>query len=98
MRGDLALDGNAVAGLLSEVFVPEVTAAGARCDGCGAIEAVGALRAYVDGPGAVLRCVHCEGVLLRIVRDGNRCWIDLRGLQWLQFDSAATSDGQAGLP
>ena len=85
---DFALDGNAVAGLLSEIFVPELTAAAARCDGCGAIEAVGALRAYVDAPGTVLRCLHCESVLLRVVSDGARLWIDLRGLRWLQLRAA----------
>jgi hypothetical protein len=85
MRADNVLDGNAVAGLLSEVFVSEVTAAATRCDGCGAIEALGALRAYVDAPGTVLRCIHCESVLLRFVHDGDRCWLDLRGLRWLQL-------------
>lgn len=79
------LDGNAVAGLLGDVFVPEVTAAATRCDACGAVEALGALRAYVDAPGTVLRCPHCESVVLRIVRDGNRMWLDVRGLRWLQF-------------
>lgn len=88
MPSDLTLDGNAVAGLLSEIFVLEVTAAGACCEGCGAVEAVGALRAYVDAPGTVLRCRHCESLLLRVVRDGNRCWLDLRGLRWLQFGTS----------
>lgn len=82
---DLALDGNAAAGLLGEVFVGEATAAVARCDGCGAVGAVGGLRAYMAGPGTVLRCVHCEAVVLRVVRDGDRCWIDLRGLRWLEL-------------
>ena len=83
---DHSLDGNAAAGLLGEVFVLEATAAAARCDGCGAVEALGAVRAYVDAPGTVLRCLHCESVLLRVVRNGDRCWVDLRGLRWLQFE------------
>ena len=85
MDSELALDGNAVAGLLSEVFVAEVTAAAGRCDRCGAVEAMGALRAYVHAPGIVMRCLHCDSVVLRVVRDGDRCWLDLRGLRWLQF-------------
>lgn len=84
---DRTLDGNAVGGLMADVFVAEITAAVTRCDGCGAVEAVGALRAYVSGPGTVLRCVHCQSVVLRVVRNGNRCWLDLRGLRWLQFDA-----------
>ncbi len=69
MTGE-GFDGNAVGRLLSEAFVPDIAAAGARCDGCGAVDAVGAPRAYVDAPGAVLRCLHCEAVLLRVVADG----------------------------
>ena len=88
---DLTLDGNAVGGLFADVFVAEITAAATRCDGCGAVEAVGALRAYVGGPGTVLRCLHCESVVMRIVRDGDRCWLDLRGLRWLQL--SAGDDG-----
>lgn len=91
MDDELTLDANAVGGLLAEVFVGEITAATGRCDGCGAIGAVGALRAYVHGPGAVLRCGACEGVLLRVVRDGDRCWLDMRGLRWLEL--AAPRDG-----
>ncbi len=85
MNRDLVLDGNAAGGVLAEVFVGEVTAAAARCDGCGGVEPVGALRAYVHAPGVVLRCPHCEAVLVRVVRAGDRCWIDLRGLRWLQL-------------
>lgn len=89
----MALDGNAAGGVLAEVFVGEATAAVSRCDGCGAIEAVGALRAYLSGPGTVLRCLHCESVVMRVVRDGDRCWIDLRGLRWLEL---RTESGRSG--
>jgi hypothetical protein len=84
---DLVLDGNAVGGVLGEVFAAEMTAARACCHGCGAVEAVAALVAYVQAPGIVLRCPHCGGVLARVVVDAGagRCWLDLRGLRWLQF-------------
>ncbi len=82
---DRSLDGNAAGGVLADVFVREITAALARCEGCGAVEAVGGLRAYLGGPGTVLRCRQCEAVVLRVVQDGDRCWLDLRGLRWLQF-------------
>jgi hypothetical protein len=36
---DLRLDGNAAAGLLSEVFTHEATAAAVRCASCGAAPA-----------------------------------------------------------
>jgi hypothetical protein len=41
-------------------------------------------RVYAGGPGLVVRCVGCDSVLLRIVTAGNRTWLDLRGLAFLQ--------------
>jgi hypothetical protein len=84
---ELTLDGNAVAGLLAEVFAAEVTTARGTCDGCGAVEAVGAVRVY-KAAGYVLRCPHCESVLAKLVSDGTRTWIDLRGLRALELTSA----------
>lgn len=80
----LRLDGNAVAGLLGEIFAGEVTTAVGTCDGCGASEAVGAIHVY-RAAGTVLRCPHCEDVLIKIVTDGERIWMDLRGLRTLQL-------------
>jgi uncharacterized protein DUF6510 len=80
----LRLDGNAVAGLLREVFGSEMTTATGICDGCGAVEAVGAVHVYLAA-GAVLRCPHCEAVLMKIVTDGVRFWIDVRGVRTLEL-------------
>jgi hypothetical protein len=33
----------------------------------------------------VLRCPHCEAVLMKIVSDGTRVWIDLRGVRTMQL-------------
>jgi len=40
---------------------------------------------YLDAPGIVVRCRHCEGVLLRIVRSGERTWLDLSGLSSIEL-------------
>jgi uncharacterized protein DUF6510 len=80
----LRLDGNAAAGLLREVFGSEMTTATGICDGCGAVEAVGAVHVYLAA-GAVLRCPHCEAVLMKIVTDGVRFWIDVRGVRTLEL-------------
>jgi Family of unknown function (DUF6510) len=80
----LRLDGNAAAGLLSEIFAGEVTTALGTCDGCGSSEAVGAIHLY-RAAGTVLRCPHCEGVLMKVVTDGERIWLDLRGLRTLKL-------------
>ena len=63
-EADLMVDGNALAGVLGEVFVHEMTSARVACDGCGEVEPLGAEHAYTQAPGIVLRCRHCDGVLL----------------------------------
>lgn len=80
----LRLDGNAAAGTLREVFTTEVTTAIGTCGGCGASDAVGALHVYVSA-GIVLRCPHCDAVLLRLVQDERRVWLDLTGLRSLEL-------------
>ena len=80
----LMLDGNSVAGLLQEIFAVEMTTAAGTCNGCGAVEAVGAVRVY-QGAGIVLRCPHCDNPLVKIVKDDARVWIDLRGVRTLEL-------------
>jgi hypothetical protein len=80
----LRLDGNAAAGLLQEVFGADVTTAAGTCGGCGATEALGAVLVYVAA-GTVLRCPHCESVLMRIVRSSDRLWVDVRGVRSLEL-------------
>ena len=82
---DLVLDGNAIGGLLSEIFALDVTGAGSRCEACGALEPVGATHAYMAVPGVVLRCSHCDAVLIRIARTTGRTWLDLRGVSYLEL-------------
>lgn len=82
---DLRLDGNAAAGVLGQVFALEVTAAGSACAGCGTRTQLGAAHAYVHAPGIVLRCPGCGGVLVRIVCSGDRAWLDLTGVRYLEL-------------
>ena len=79
----LMLDGNAVAGLLQEVFAVEMTTAIATCDTCGGTDAVGALHVY-RGAGIVMRCPHCDNVLATIVKDDMRVSIGFAGVRTLQ--------------
>jgi Family of unknown function (DUF6510) len=80
----LVLDGNSVAGLLQEIFAVEMTTAIGTCNGCGAVEPVGAVRVY-HGAGIVLRCPHCDDPLVKIVKNDARVWIDLRGVRTLEL-------------
>ena len=75
----LRLDGNAAAGLLSELFVPDITTAEARCAGCGDSQPVGVLMVYAHGMGMVMRCRSCDGVVLRIARTPTTLWFDATG-------------------
>jgi Family of unknown function (DUF6510) len=80
---ELMLDGNAVAGLLQEVFAVEMTTATGLCGGCGAINAIGAVHVF-RGAGVVLRCPQCDNALMKIVRDNGRVWIALSGMRTLE--------------
>jgi Family of unknown function (DUF6510) len=80
---ELMLDGNAVAGLLQEVFAVEVTTAIGSCNGCGASNPIGATHVY-RGAGIVMRCPQCDNVLVTIVKDATRVWIAFPGVRTLQ--------------
>jgi Zn finger protein HypA/HybF involved in hydrogenase expression len=80
---ELMLDGNAVAGVLQEVFAVEMTTALGTCASCGATEAVGAIHVF-RGAGFVLRCPHCDHALVTIVRDDARVWIGFPGIRTLE--------------
>ena len=78
------LDGNAVAGLLREVFAVEMTTATGRCNGCGARDPIGAVRVFV-GAGVVLRCPHCDNALATIVEAETRMWVAVPGIRALEL-------------
>jgi Family of unknown function (DUF6510) len=83
---ELMLDGNAVAGMLQEVFAVEMTTAMGTCGGCGAADAVGAMHVY-RGAGVVMRCPHCDNALVTIVKDDTRVMIGFQGVRTLQVST-----------
>jgi Family of unknown function (DUF6510) len=75
-----ALDGNAIAGQLMDVFGAEMTTARGRCASCGSVYAMAELIVYLPAPGTVVRCRSCESIVMVMVdRRGVMC-VDLRGL------------------
>jgi Zn finger protein HypA/HybF involved in hydrogenase expression len=82
----LVLDGNAVAGLLEEIFGIEMTITPIECAHCGNKGAVGTLAVYAQGPGTVLRCPACKEVMVRIVQTGNAVYLDMRGAAYLRLE------------
>src|ERR1700730_8871223 len=81
------LDGNAIGGLLREIFTMEMTNAETTCASCGAVNAVGRVDVYLRAPGVVVRCPGCETVPRRIVQGPGRYWIDLRGTPCREFST-----------
>ncbi len=77
---DTALDGNAIGGLLIEVFGTEMTTAIATCASCGTASEVAELVVYMPGLGTVVRCRSCEAMLMTFVQVRGVTCVDLMGL------------------
>jgi hypothetical protein len=75
-----AVDGNAIGGLLHEVFGTEMTAAPAVCGNCGDARPVAELAVYLQAPGTVVRCRTCDSILMVFVTVHDRRCVDLQGL------------------
>jgi hypothetical protein len=73
------LDGNAAAGLLRELFCHDVTSGTFACGGCGTVGLIGETRLYGGAMGAIFRCVHCDTVVIRLVRTPVGFWLDMQG-------------------
>lgn len=84
----MKLDGNAIGGLLREIFTMEVTDAETTCNSCGAVNAMGRVDVYIHAPGTVVRCPACGAVLMRIVRGRGRYWLDMSGIRTIQLAEA----------
>ena len=79
-----SLDGNVLAGALSELFAVDITSATGKCVSCGTSGAIGQARVYSAAPGLVARCPACDEVVLRLARSPGRAWLDLRGISCLE--------------
>jgi hypothetical protein len=88
MDDEFMVDGNAVAGAFREVFAHEMTSARIACEGCGEVEPIGAERAYTQAPGIVLRCRHCQAVLLVMTRRDDSHRIAFGGSRWIEVSES----------
>lgn len=79
MSDDTALDGNAAAGRLMDIFARDMTGAMVTCEGCGGESALATLALYGGAVGVVLRCAGCDAVNLRLTNTGRAIHLDLRG-------------------
>jgi len=81
---DSALDGNAIGGLLHQIFGTEMTTAEATCAHCGKSAQVAEAVVYLSALGAVMRCRACTSILAVIVRKQEMNCVDMSGLAALQ--------------
>ena len=78
------VDGNAIAGLMADLFAFDATTASARCDSCGTVAMLATAMVYMDAMGSVVRCPGCDSVLATIVQGDDRVWISMHGVSALE--------------
>ena len=81
------LDGNALGGLLQELFGAAMTAAPHTCQSCGAERPVAAHRVYL-GSGTVLRCPVCDQIALVAAAQPDRYVVHLTGAWRMEMPRA----------
>jgi hypothetical protein len=81
---DSTLDGNAIGGLLHEVFGTEMTTAVGTCAACGAAAQIAETLVYLNAMGTVVRCRTCTSILLVVIRRDEVNCVDLTGLTALE--------------
>jgi hypothetical protein len=74
------LDGNAIAGLLFDVFGAELTTAMCECASCGARRPVAETEVFLRAPGTVVRCRSCRSLLMVFIGRQETTCVDLSGL------------------
>lgn len=77
------VDGNALAGPLSEIFSVDMTTASGRCAGCGDISPLALAMVYPKPKAFIVRCHVCGEVLMTLVQSSESNWVDLTGLSAL---------------
>jgi hypothetical protein len=82
MTEDTHVDGNALGGLLLEVFGREMTDTRGCCAVCGKIHPIGAMRVY-RSLGDVVRCPSCGNVVAVAVTIHEHTRVHLPGVRWL---------------
>lgn len=80
---DDVLDGNAIGGMLIELFGTEMTTTVGTCGVCGNAAQVAEMAVYRPRLGTVVRCRVCDNVLMVFVTTRGVTCVDLHGLAQL---------------
>jgi hypothetical protein len=81
----MKLDGNALGGMMLELFGVEMTTSTVVCRSCGASGAFADVDVYMQAAGTVVRCRTCESVLMKVVRGNGRSWLGLDGIRTIEM-------------
>ena len=92
MIDETHLDGNALGGLLHELFERDMTDQPGRCGECGSVRAFGEVHVFRDAPGDVMRCPTCGAVLMVIVQVRSGYRISFESLSWLEIHPVQIAD------
>ena len=84
----IALDGNAIAGDLWEVFGADVSGAATVCASCGASSYVAEAVVYTRGPGTVVRCRSCGEIHIVLVTIRDVTCVDITGIAAMRMEEA----------
>jgi hypothetical protein len=74
------VDGNVLAGPLSEIFSVDMTMATGICSSCGDASPLATSMVYLKPKTYIVRCHVCEAVLLTIIQSASTTRIDLSGM------------------
>ena len=85
----VVLDGNAAAGILSEVFTGDVTRMLAECGGCGSVAPLAEAVVEIDETAAIVRCRGCTHTLVTVLRTGADVRVVMGALRELVVSPAA---------
>jgi uncharacterized protein YbaR (Trm112 family) len=77
------LDGNVLAGPLSEIFRTDMTLAVGRCRNCQVEYPLAETTVEMDDAGVIVICPRCRHTLFTVVRTEERVWVDLQGVAGL---------------
>lgn len=79
------VDGNVLAGPLSEVFRADMTVATGTCASCGDASPLATSIVYLKPKTFIVRCHVCDAVLLTIIQSSTRTRIALGGMASISF-------------
>ena len=84
MTDERHLDGNALGGLLRDLFGQEMTDKRGCCAACGVIRPLGAAMVFREAPGDVVRCSNCGTVVIVAVPVPNGIRVSFESLRWVE--------------